>query len=49
MLLNGQILEMIDDKTLPAFTAKEVQQPFSLPPLTYGFFVVKQAKAFACM
>jgi len=49
VLLNGQVLEMVDDKTLPAFNSKEVTQPFSLPSLTFGFFVLKGANAKACL
>jgi len=40
---------MVDDKTLPAFNSKEVTQPFSLPSLTFGFFVLKGANAKACL
>lgn len=47
--LNGKLLKLLEDYRLPDFNAVEVNQPFSVPPLTYGFFVIPNAKAKACL
>ncbi|KAM9331469.1 heparanase [Gastrophryne carolinensis] len=51
VLLNGKVLQMVDDKTLPTLTGKEQApgSPLVLPSLSFGFFVVKDAQASACL
>ncbi|XP_053311781.1 heparanase [Spea bombifrons] len=51
VLLNGQVLKMVDDKVLPTLNGKLLDpgSPLVLPPLSFGFFVVKNAKASACL
>ncbi|XP_059778710.1 heparanase isoform X2 [Balaenoptera ricei] len=48
--LNGQTLKMVDDQTLPALTEKPLRPGSSLglPALSYGFFVIRNAKVAAC-
>uniref|UniRef100_A0A8C5M216 Heparanase n=1 Tax=Leptobrachium leishanense TaxID=445787 RepID=A0A8C5M216_9ANUR len=51
VLLNGNRLKMVDDKTLPQLQGKTLK-PGSLlvlPPVSFGFFVVRNAKASACL
>ena len=49
--VNGKVLKMVDSSTLP--TVKPVTQQLSkgitLPPLSFGFFVLPNARAAACM
>ncbi|XP_068948334.1 heparanase isoform X2 [Petaurus breviceps papuanus] len=49
--LNGHILKMVDDKTLPELTGKPLCLgcPLTLPPFSYGFFVVLNAKVVTCI
>ncbi|XP_061048432.1 heparanase isoform X2 [Eubalaena glacialis] len=49
--LNGQTLKMVDDQTLPALTEKPLRPGSSLglPALSYGFFVIRNAKVAACI
>ncbi|XP_012860282.1 heparanase, partial [Echinops telfairi] len=49
--LNGQILKMVDDHTLPALTEKTLRpgRSLGLPPFSYGFFVIKNAKVAVCV
>ncbi|XP_075705933.1 heparanase [Rhinoderma darwinii] len=51
VLLNGQVLKMVDEKTLPALNGKQLDpgSPLILPSMSFGFFVVKSAKASACL
>lgn len=51
VLLNGEMLRMVDDKTLPTLNGKEKApgSPLVLPSLSFGFYVVKDAKASACL
>ncbi|EDO42786.1 predicted protein [Nematostella vectensis] len=48
--LNGEVLEMIDDVTFPNLKPLSIPTgEITLPPLTFGFWVVPDAKAAACM
>nr|XP_051675571.1 heparanase isoform X2 [Oryctolagus cuniculus] len=49
--LNGQTLRMVDDQTLPVLTEKPLRPGSSLglPPFSYGFFVIRNAKVAACI
>ncbi|KAM9237786.1 heparanase isoform 1-T1 [Dugong dugon] len=49
--LNGQILKMVDDQTLPALMEKPLRPGSSLglPAFSYGFFVIRNAKVAACI
>lgn len=49
--LNGQTLKMVDDQTLPALTENPLHPGSSLglPAFSYGFFVIRNAKAAACI
>ncbi|XP_004629331.1 heparanase [Octodon degus] len=49
--LNGETLKMVDDYTLPTLTEKTLRPGGSLglPAFSYGFFVIKNAKAIACL
>uniref|UniRef100_A0A4W2GBK8 Heparanase n=1 Tax=Bos indicus x Bos taurus TaxID=30522 RepID=A0A4W2GBK8_BOBOX len=49
--LNDQILKMVDEQTLPALTEKPLHPGSSLgmPPFSYGFFVIRNAKVAACI
>ncbi|XP_044160261.1 heparanase [Bufo gargarizans] len=51
VLLNGQVLEMVDDKTLPDLNGKQLDpgSHLLLPSMSFGFFVVKSAMASACL
>lgn len=48
--LNGDVLEMVDERTLPALQGAELPpgEPLGLPALSFGFYVLKQAAAPAC-
>ena len=46
--LNGKVLDLVDDITMPTFEPMIVQQPFILPPVSYGFYVIPNAHADAC-
>ena len=39
--LNGKILRMIDDNTLPELVPTAVKCPYVIPPLTHGFLLLK--------
>ncbi|XP_074084601.1 heparanase isoform X2 [Macrotis lagotis] len=49
--LNGHILKMVDDKTLPELIGKPLCRgcPLILPPFSYGFFVIMNAKVASCI
>ncbi|XP_019381427.1 PREDICTED: heparanase [Gavialis gangeticus] len=49
--LNGHVLRMVDDKTLPTLNEKPLSpgSMLSLPAFSYGFYVIKNAKATACI
>ncbi|XDA77704.1 hypothetical protein R6Z07M_007796 [Ovis aries] len=49
--LNDQILKMVDEQTLPALIGKPLYPGSSLgmPPFSYGFFVIRNAKVAACI
>ncbi|XP_058523091.1 heparanase [Ochotona princeps] len=49
--LNGQTLRMVDDQTLPTLIEKPLRPGSSLglPPFSYGFFVIRNAKVAACI
>ncbi|XP_029333908.1 heparanase isoform X2 [Mus caroli] len=49
--LNGRILKMVDEQTLPALTEKPLPagSALSLPAFSYGFFVIRNAKIAACI
>jgi len=49
--LNGQVLELVTDTQLPRLLPQTLpsQQPFTLPPLSFGFLVVPSASAKACL
>lgn len=46
--LNGEVLKMISDEELPELLPLKVKQPFVLPPLSFGFFVVDVGKSIDC-
>ncbi|XP_058879628.1 heparanase-like isoform X2 [Acipenser ruthenus] len=48
--LNGKVLKMVDDTTLPVLTGipLPVGSPLKLPALSFAFYVVKDANAPAC-
>ncbi|XP_062430967.1 heparanase [Rhea pennata] len=49
--LNGHVLRMVDDKMLPALNEKPLGPGsiLGLPAFSYGFYVIKNAKATACI
>ncbi|XP_078668077.1 heparanase-like isoform X1 [Branchiostoma floridae x Branchiostoma belcheri] len=49
--LNGRKLVMVDDRTLPTLSPQKLPSNTTLlmPPLTFGFFVIPDAQAAACM
>lgn len=49
--LNGNVLKMLDDETLPTLREKPLSPGTSLglPAFSYGFFVIQNAKAVACI
>ncbi|NXA40184.1 HPSE Heparanase, partial [Eudromia elegans] len=49
--LNGRVLRMVDDTMLPALTEKPLGpgSTLGLPAFSYGFYVIKNAKATACI
>ncbi|XP_066488388.1 heparanase-like [Tiliqua scincoides] len=49
--LNGHVLKMLDDETLPNLTEKPLSPGSSLglPAFSYGFYVIKNAKMMACI
>ena len=51
MRLNEKLLEMGADSSFPVFQPNPVPpgDPLTLPPLTYAFYVVPEAKAPACL
>lgn len=47
--LNGKVLKLVDDRTLPDLMPKIVPgYDLILPPLTFGFYVIPEASASAC-
>lgn len=46
--LNGHVLKMINDTVVPDLDPVRVKQPFILPALSYGYFVVIGSYASAC-
>ncbi|XP_053559217.1 heparanase isoform X2 [Bombina bombina] len=51
VLLNGQLLKMVDDKTLPTLHGKQLEPGSSLvlPAFRFGFFVIRNAEAPGCL
>ncbi|KAF1495964.1 Heparanase, partial [Eudyptula minor novaehollandiae] len=49
--LNGRVLRMVDDKMLPELIEKPLGpgSVLGLPAFSYGFYVIKNAKAIACI
>lgn len=49
--LNGRLLQMVDDETLPALheMALAPGSTLGLPAFSYGFYVIRNAKAIACI
>ncbi|XP_020844092.1 heparanase [Phascolarctos cinereus] len=49
--LNGHVLKMVDNQTLPALIGKPLCLgcPLTLPPFSYGFFVILNAKVVTCI
>ena len=49
--LNGHVLRMVDDTTLPELIEKPLGPGsiLGLPAFSYGFYVIKNAKAIACI
>ncbi|KAM6441053.1 heparanase isoform 2-T2 [Liasis olivaceus] len=49
--LNGYLLKMPDDETLPVFQEKPLTpgQSLKLPAFSYGFYVIRNAKVLACI
>uniref|UniRef100_A0A8D0HD90 Heparanase n=1 Tax=Sphenodon punctatus TaxID=8508 RepID=A0A8D0HD90_SPHPU len=49
--LNGHLLKMLDDETLPSLDEKPLSpgRTLGLPAFSYGFYVIKNAKATACI
>lgn len=49
--LNGRLLRMVDDETLPALheMALAPGSMLGLPAFSYGFYVIRNAKAIACI
>ncbi|CAN8209281.1 unnamed protein product [Coccothraustes coccothraustes] len=49
--LNGRVLRMLNDETLPELMEKPLGPGslLGLPAFSYGFYVIKNAKAIACM
>ena len=48
--LNGKLLKMVDDSTFPELLPRPlpVGSAITLPPMTYGFYVIKDANAAVC-
>ena len=46
--LNGRVLRLGADDSLPSLVGEETIQPFRLPRRTYGFFVVKNVRSGVC-
>lgn len=48
--LNGQLLAMVDDGTLPELRPRPLRagRTLVIPPLTMSFYVVKNVNALAC-
>ncbi|XP_074760221.1 heparanase [Athene noctua] len=49
--LNGRVLRMVDEKTLPELIEKPLGpgSVLGLPAFSYGFYVIRNAKAIACI
>ncbi|NXC45627.1 HPSE Heparanase, partial [Penelope pileata] len=49
--LNGRLLRMVDEETLPTLheTALAPGSALGLPAFSYGFYVIRNAKAIACI
>ncbi|XP_065665997.1 heparanase [Hydra vulgaris] len=48
VLLNGEQLKLKSDGSLPSLNGTFDRQPFSLPPQSYGFFVLQNAELDDC-
>ncbi|XP_066566943.1 heparanase [Amia ocellicauda] len=48
--LNGEVLEMVDDRTLPVLQGSPMPAgtPLKLPALSFAFYVIKDARVPAC-
>ena len=47
--LNGNILKMVGETTLPELEPVRIRQPIIVPPLQYGFYVLLGSHADACI
>lgn len=49
--LNGRLLQMVDEETLPTLheAALAPGSALGLPAFSYGFYVIRKAKAIACI
>lgn len=49
--LNGRLLQMVDKETLPTLheAALAPGSALGLPAFSYGFYVIRNAKAIACI
>lgn len=47
--LNKKLLKLTDDGQLPKLDGELLEQPIRIPPLRYGFYVVRDAKFHLCM
>ena len=47
--LNGVTLQLNQDDTIPVLHHRQIKQPFILPPLSYGFYVLPDAGNSKCM
>ncbi|XP_061439127.1 heparanase isoform X1 [Rhineura floridana] len=49
--LNGHVLKMLDDRILPTLREKPLSpgSHLELPAFSYGFYIIKNAKAMACI
>ena len=48
VMLNNDLLQMVNDTIVPDLKPLRVPQPYMLPPLRYGYFVVIDSYAAAC-
>ncbi|XP_068709263.1 heparanase-like isoform X2 [Montipora foliosa] len=47
--LNGRVLELVNDHTLPDLVPARTSKPIILPPLSFGLYVIPGAAAKACI
>lgn len=47
--LNGEVLRMSSNTTLPKLRPLRIKQPIQIPPLRYGFYVLLDSHANACI